>query len=1041
MSKSVFLPPSQTRLVTIIAHVDHGKTTLADNLIESNGIISERLAGTIRYLDSLEEEQRRGITMRASAIGLKHTFVPPGGAKKQQSANAQEMIIHLLDSPGHTDFSSEVSSSLQCCDGALLVVDAVEGMCARTHQVLREAHVNQLVPILVINKVDRLCTDLCLSATEAYLRLRNLIETVNAASAAMLTSSRYQPSDNAAAAAATPGTEISSPENNSSNKKNGSNHTSKQEDAKQQQEDEDKEDELWTFDPMKGNVIFASALYGWGFTVPSLARSLFRNKVLPLKPLVLRQCLFGDFKYRDDKVLKWKTESTHEMPLFAEYALQPLWHVYEGVASATSALGLQSELFADGRSSLLANSTGAGARNKSKSQPDRKITSTTPGMDMVLQAMQSGGTGPRVPASEADVQRVLSQTGSNTEDAVLRSLLRRYRPLSDVVLDTICEYDPSPATAASTVRPRALAFCEPPESTDYFRRITEAVRCCDPSPEGPTVAHVCKFMGTDRKHVRDPELISSMSENGTSREDDNLLLGLARVLCGTLKTGSDYYVMGPKHKAGSPASKRKIRLYLLMGSDFVRVEEVPAGHLCAIYNLEDVQLKTVTLCDQPDGMPLQGFDQGIRPLVKVNVEPVDAADTDILERGLLQLSLADAAVEVTATSKGERILACLGEIHLEQSISDLQKIYCKKKDIQLRVSDPIVDFAETTDWFLDKQEDSDFQAFFDDKSPRVRQAVIPPYNEEEGLPFARHGRSRAVVSGRCAAIGVRVIPLSSSVYEALKQRKVVDEECGEELVRIGRALQCYNRKIDENASKLTAEKVLSLLCDALRCIDDNGNALVESGSLAKGLTVKGVESSSGQVYIPSVSNGPSAEQQKKEDEEEDERKDEDDARGADGMQVYGETDEYEVVRERVRRFGFYSSADEAETTHPSSPVDVAALEIWKRNLSSAVAGFQLALRTGPICEEPIRNVMVVLESFEVAVTNKKKSSENGDSTSTEGYESSKALSSGWLCQLCAPLYGAACCKFGCLFGFCASLLSIVSYQCLPLFSTEHGRPV
>lgn len=97
MSKSVFLPPSQTRLVTICAHVDHGKTTLADNLIERNGIISERLAGTIRYLDSMEEEQRRGITIRASAIGLKHTYVPPT-AKKQ--ADPLEMIVHLLDSPG-----------------------------------------------------------------------------------------------------------------------------------------------------------------------------------------------------------------------------------------------------------------------------------------------------------------------------------------------------------------------------------------------------------------------------------------------------------------------------------------------------------------------------------------------------------------------------------------------------------------------------------------------------------------------------------------------------------------------------------------------------------------------------------------------------------------------------------------------------------------------------------------------------------------------------------------------------------------------------
>jgi len=506
-------------------------------------------------------------------------------------------------------------------------------------------------------------------------------------------------------------------------------------------------------------------------------------------------------------------------------------------------------------------------------------------------------------------------------------------------------------------------------------------------------------MGVDRRHIRDPELdalLKTGSNNGDQEEGINLILGLARVLCGTLKTGSEYYAMGPKHKAGAVAPRKKVRLYLLMGSDFVRVDEVPAGHLCAVFNLEDVQLKTVTLCDQPDGMPLRGFDRGIRPLVKVNVEPVDAEDTDVLERGLLQLSLADAAVEVTATGKGERILACLGEIHLEQSLLDLKQVYCRKKDIELRVSDPIVEFAETTTWFTEKQEDTDYEAFFDDPSPQVRQTFIPPYNEEEGLGYARHGRTRAVVSGRCAAISLRVVSLASSVYRALQEKHITAEDGAEELIRLGRALQCYDKTLDENGSNVQADEVLSMLLDSLCCVDTNGNVLIESRNLANGYTAKGIESETGQIYIPSISTTAASPEN-----EYDKEHTNVETQNEDGMVVNNCSDEYDVVQERLRALGFRAKAS-SEVDVSTSAADAAALKIWESNRSSAIAGFQIAVRAGPICEEPVRNVMAIVEAFEVAVV-KKKSAEGGE----EVYESAKSLSSGMV--MSAIRSGVRCC--------------------------------
>jgi len=204
--KELMNEPVHIRNIGIVAHIDHGKTTLSDNLLAGAGIISEELAGKQLFMDSDEEEQSRGITIDASNVSMIHEY------------DRQEYLINMIDTPGHVDFGGDVTRAMRAVDGAVVLVDAVEGTMPQTETVLRQALKEGVRPVLFINKVDRLINELKVDEMEMQIRLGKVIDKVNKLIKGMK---------------------------------------------------EDAYNKGWKLDAAQGTVAFGSALYNWGSRSPT----------------------------------------------------------------------------------------------------------------------------------------------------------------------------------------------------------------------------------------------------------------------------------------------------------------------------------------------------------------------------------------------------------------------------------------------------------------------------------------------------------------------------------------------------------------------------------------------------------------------------------------------------------------------------------------------------------------------------------------------------------------------------------------------------
>jgi len=159
--------PEYIRNIGIAAHIDHGKTTLSDNLLAGAGLMSEELAGKQLVLDFDEQEQARGITINAANISLAHEH------------EGKDHLINLIDTPGHVDFGGDVTRAMRAIDGCIIVVCAVEGKMPQTETVVRQALKEGVKPVLFINKVDRLIKELQLGPEQMQKRFTKIITEVN----------------------------------------------------------------------------------------------------------------------------------------------------------------------------------------------------------------------------------------------------------------------------------------------------------------------------------------------------------------------------------------------------------------------------------------------------------------------------------------------------------------------------------------------------------------------------------------------------------------------------------------------------------------------------------------------------------------------------------------------------------------------------------------------------------------------------------------------------------------------------------------------
>ena len=631
------------------------------------------------------------------------------------SSEGTSYIINLIDSPGHVDFCSEVSTSVRLSDGALVIVDACEGVCIQTYAVLRQVWDEKLRPILVVNKLDRLINELGMSAYECYNQCDRIVRDVNSI-ISMFQSEEFLSQADAFM------THVTASNSTSHNVLSDAGNTNESEvEAYMMDLEADQED---AFSVIKGNVIFASAIDGWAFRTSQFA-AMYAAK-LGCSERVLEKALWGNYFYnpKTKKIISKRSSSLNQQktkPLFVQFVLDPIYKAYSLAQMEDNA---ESEM--------------------------QKMCSKL-----------------NITISKRDIQNA---RGKNA----VKTFMRSWLPLSKSVMEAIVEILPSPIEAASYRMDHLMPQLSNEMKIDVCATteaemavIEAACQSCDCSYCSPTIGFVSKIIPFPK------EVVDAARKRGgfdnvvtpSQEEGEYDFLGFCRIFCGNLEIGQKLYVIHSNYDPrllhldtqNTAIDSNDLQvvtiqgIFMMMGTGLEPLQTAVAGSIVVLDGISMAILKSATISSSRYCRPLCSMSFQSAPLVRVAIEPKDPTKMQELATGMHLLNRADPFVEISFQDTGEHVLGAAGEVHLETCIKDLQERFAK---IELEVSEPLVSFRESLEMI----------------KPVCKDSSERSSTEEEPMWYPI---TNLQVTSGMASVQVKVAPMDTPFARAIEEMQEV----------------------------------------------------------------------------------------------------------------------------------------------------------------------------------------------------------------------------------------------------------------------------